>query len=48
MDDSAIIGDRRDVYEVFESVRREFTKKIEGGLNDFLGCEIIKDPEKKR
>ena len=30
MDDSAIIGDRRDIDEVFESVRREFTIKVEG------------------
>ena len=46
--DLAIIGDRRDINEVFESVRREFIIKVEGGLNDFLGCEIIRDPEKKR
>ena len=38
----------RDIDEVFESVRREFTIKVEGGLNDFLVCEIIRDPEKKR
>ena len=48
MDASAIIEDRRDIDEVFELVRKEFTIKVEGGLNDFLGYEIIRDPEKKR
>ena len=48
VDDSAIIGDRRDIDEVFELVRKEFTIKDEGGLSNVLGCEIIRDPKENR
>ena len=42
MDDSCVFGVREDMDDVTNEVRKEFTIKTEGGLNDFLGCEILR------
>ena len=46
VDDSAIIGCREDIDEFCENVRKRFKVKVEGGLNDFLGCDILREKDK--
>ena len=45
VDDSAIFGSRAGIDELMSLVKEEFTIKSEGKLNDFLGCNIIKDKD---
>ena len=48
VDDSALIGSRRDIDDFLKEISKHFTIKTEGKLNDFLGCEIIKDEKEKQ
>ena len=46
VDDSCVWGKREDIDELIEMLRKRFTIKVEGGLNDFLGCEILREEGK--
>ena len=46
VDDSAITGHREDIEEMLKSVREEFKIKTEGGLNNFSGCDMLREKEK--
>ena len=48
VDDSIIFGNKKDIKEVIIHLERRFTVKTEGGLNDFLGCEIIMSDKKDK
>ena len=43
--DSFCIGDKRDIEETMTLIRLIFNITVEGKLNEFLGCNIIRDPE---
>ena len=48
VDDAAVIGSREDIDETFEQIRKAgLNIKTEGKLNDFLGCAILREDEKK-
>jgi len=42
VDDSVFIGNRKDIDDSLNDIQKEFTVTIEGGLNDFLGCSILR------
>ena len=42
VDDSAIMGDKRDITETIRLIGQKYKIKTEGELNDFLGCEILR------
>jgi len=42
VDDSICVGHRKDIDETIKLIQLRFTLTIEGKLNDFLGCNIIK------
>ena len=44
VDDSLCIGDKRDIAETMTLIRLIFNITVEGKLNDFLGCNIVRDP----
>ena len=44
VDDSICMGKRQRINEVITLLKSEFKLKVEGGLNDFLGCSIIRNP----
>ena len=46
VDDSAVVGHRSDTDEFFESARKTFKVKLEGKLNNFLGCDMSRGKEK--
>ena len=46
VDDSCVLGKREDIDELVVQLRTRFTIKVEGGLNDFLGCEILREEGK--
>ena len=48
VDDSICFGHKEDIAEVIYFLSERFTVKTEGGLNDFLGCEILMDKTKSR
>ena len=44
VDDSLCVGDSRDIEETMNLIRLAFTITVEGGLNDFMGCDILRSP----
>ena len=48
VDDSICFGHKEDIADVISFLNERFTVKTEGGLNDFLGCEILMDKTKSR
>ena len=48
VDDSLVFGHHEDIKTVIKHLERRFTVKTEGGLNDFLGCEIIMNETKEK
>ena len=46
VDDTALIGDKRDIQETITLIRNTFTITVEGKLNDFLGCDILREEGK--
>ena len=48
VDDSIVFGNREDIADLVEVMRERFTIKTEGGLNDFLGCEIMMNSDKDK
>ena len=42
VDDSCVFGDREDINWLIEKMEERFKTKVEGGLNDFLGCDILR------
>ena len=47
VDDSLCIGHRQDIDDTIQLIKIVFTITVEGGVNDFLGCSILrrgKDP----
>jgi len=48
VDDAAVIGSREDIDRTFEQIREAgLNIKTEGKLNDFLGCAILREGDKK-
>ena len=47
VDDLCVFGDRADIEELIKAIQKKFMIKIEGKLDDFLGCEILRDGEKQ-
>ena len=45
MDDSLCIGDKQDIEDTITLIRLIFNITVKGKLNDFLGCNIIRDPD---
>ena len=48
VDDSLVFGHKEDIRDVIAHLEKRFTVKTEGGLNDFLGCDIIMDKQKEK
>ncbi len=46
VDDSAIFAKKEDVEWLFDKIKTQFSIKTEHVLNDFLGCEILRDYDK--
>ena len=46
VDDLAIFGYKEDIEQLFKDVRMKFNITTEGESNDFLGCDILRDPSK--
>ena len=38
-----MLGNREDIDWLIGEVRKGFNVKVEGGLNDFLGCAILRE-----
>lgn len=38
-----IVGHRKDIDDLLLLIKKKFNIKTEGELNDFLGCNIIRD-----
>ena len=47
VNDSAIIGNKEDINETIRLIQLRFTITSEGRLNDFLGCDILRNKDKK-
>ena len=48
VDDSIVFGDKEDIADLVKTLNERFTVKAEGGLNDFLGCEIMMNKTKDK
>ena len=46
VDDSACLGNKEDINETMKLISKKFTIKTEGGLNNFLGCDILREEGK--
>ena len=42
VDDSVCVGQRQDIEETIKLIQTRFTLTVEGKLNDFLGCSILR------
>jgi hypothetical protein len=47
VDDLAIIGSKEDIDETIKLIQLRFTITSEGRLNDFLGCDILRNKDEK-
>ena len=45
VDNATIIGMRENINEMIEKIKTVFKIKIERGLNNFLGCSILREED---